>query len=324
MPTINTQCLACGSVLPTPTKRHRETHHTSYCEACLEGIREGKVNLVCTTCRVSQPPKGNFQRAGNSRTGYLYTCRRCAFERTEVGARLAWLREQIVALRSPRRLSRSEMRRREARKTMMRLNAHGWVLRAMGSGPALPPDQVIYVLSDPRNDEVRYVGQTHDLKARYKAHLRSDRREYGGFEERKQWIASLRAIGLRPTIRVVEQVEPGANVYERERRWMFHYVHRGLPLLNGELKHYPRLFRAVLTTELDYLSEPPYSPAWSVLFDAWWEDTRESESLAEERGIARLRERYEAEITSLTSASGAASASLATPSSYQTRLISQP
>lgn len=70
----------------------------------------------------------------------------------------------------------------------------------------------IYVLVDPRTDQVRYVGRTTDLLLRLAQHcqtvrsLRPSRKEL--------WIEELRQEGLKPLIREVESVcrrDQGAN-----------------------------------------------------------------------------------------------------------------
>ncbi len=293
------KCLACGSTLSAPARRDRETFHTAYCEACLQGIREGKVDLTCVVCHVPQPAERNFERAGNSRTGYLYSCKHCARRAAEESTRLAWLRRRIHELESQHAVGELETREREARRQAMQSSAGRYVLHASAQGVELPPDQVIYTLVDPRNEEVRYVGQTHDPKARLKRHLRLRREEsiYPG--SRAEWIASLRAVGLRPAMIVVEEVEAGANVYERERRWMFHYLRQGACLTNGEATTYPHLFNAARAMSLDYLTEPVDSGAWCALFDAWWEDSEVLHRAADESRRNRLIKHYEAELLSL-------------------------
>src|SRR5689334_21056658 len=53
-----------------------------------------------------------------------------------------------------------------------------------------PPGQVIYVLVDPRTDEIRYVGQTYQPERRLRTHVRGD--QYN--PEKDTWTRELRAL----------------------------------------------------------------------------------------------------------------------------------
>lgn len=58
----------------------------------------------------------------------------------------------------------------------------------------------IYVLIDPRNYQVRYVGKTNNIKCRYKDHCTIQRsRSY-----RSNWLKHLRSLELKPIIKVVD------------------------------------------------------------------------------------------------------------------------
>ncbi|OHC00341.1 MAG: hypothetical protein A2Z57_04420 [Planctomycetes bacterium RIFCSPHIGHO2_12_39_6] len=59
----------------------------------------------------------------------------------------------------------------------------------------------IYTLSDPRNNQVRYVGKTNNLRTRFINHLRED---YKG--RKPNWIKSLKNKGLLPIIEAVDFV----------------------------------------------------------------------------------------------------------------------
>jgi len=75
----------------------------------------------------------------------------------------------------------------------------------------------IYVLVDPRDQIVRYVGKTRrSLRDRLNGHL-ADKDS-----RRSPWIAELRAIGLRPIIAEIESV-PDERSTEAERTWISHY-----------------------------------------------------------------------------------------------------
>lgn len=61
----------------------------------------------------------------------------------------------------------------------------------------------IYVLIDPRTDEVRYVGKANNVSERYKAHLNRARKHQ---IHKKNWIDLLKREGLKPIIQVIDEV----------------------------------------------------------------------------------------------------------------------
>lgn len=86
----------------------------------------------------------------------------------------------------------------------------------------------IYVLTDPRNHEVRYVGRTMmPLAVRLNQHL-SDK----GSVRKRQWIAELKELGLKPIIELIDRVE---YVYQSgaELMWIRRYEKAGANLTNG-------------------------------------------------------------------------------------------
>jgi len=97
----------------------------------------------------------------------------------------------------------------------------------------------IYALRDPRDNRVRWVGQTEYEKARIAAHMNPKRADMSA---RAQWIRSLKAEGLRPIMERLEhrpsigQGHPG----ERERHWMTVMLASGEPLLNVTLPGHKR------------------------------------------------------------------------------------
>src|ERR1700733_2427098 len=84
----------------------------------------------------------------------------------------------------------------------------------------------IYVLRDPRNGGVKYVGKTINVLLRKKAH-NSGRGKWrvGG------WIGCLKKLGLRPVMEVIEVIN-GDGWALRERYWINHYQGQGCDLCN--------------------------------------------------------------------------------------------
>ncbi len=86
----------------------------------------------------------------------------------------------------------------------------------------------IYVLKDPRDLMVRYVGQTvQKLVVRLRKHLTDPCVCY-----RTNWLNQLKLAGLVPLIECVEIV-PENQWSEAERRWIKHFKQLGCSLVNG-------------------------------------------------------------------------------------------
>ena len=86
----------------------------------------------------------------------------------------------------------------------------------------------IYVLIDPRDGRVRYVGKTANPVKRLPGHLAEAR---GERHRRACWLRALLALGLEPTLEVIEEVAGNGN--ERERFWIALYRSEGHDLVNG-------------------------------------------------------------------------------------------
>lgn len=90
---------------------------------------------------------------------------------------------------------------------------------------------VIYLLIDPRDDSVRYVGvTTKNLKQRYNEHASAARR--GERSYAYAWFRQVLADGLRPEIKPIEDIAPGGDWISAERRWIKFYRDAGARLAN--------------------------------------------------------------------------------------------
>lgn len=78
----------------------------------------------------------------------------------------------------------------------------------------------IYTLSDPRTQEVRYVGVTTRRRKRYLDHVSAANR--GGKTHRDCWIRSLLAQGHIPVYQTIER-GTGGGWQEAEQRWIATY-----------------------------------------------------------------------------------------------------
>jgi ribosome-binding protein aMBF1 (putative translation factor) len=91
---------------------------------------------------------------------------------------------------------------------------------------------LIYVLLDPRNLKIRYIGKTtQPLKRRLYGHIASAKRPENTYTV-VQWIRKLLALELKPSIHLLE-VADIANWANRERHWIAHGRNKGWALLNA-------------------------------------------------------------------------------------------
>jgi excisionase family DNA binding protein len=87
----------------------------------------------------------------------------------------------------------------------------------------------VYALSDPRTDEIRYVGIAQDIYQRYAQHLSQIP---SSNEKKEAWISELRAAGIVPRLIVFEANVSKTIIYEREAYWIQYYLARGEKLTN--------------------------------------------------------------------------------------------
>jgi Uri superfamily endonuclease len=86
---------------------------------------------------------------------------------------------------------------------------------------------IIYVLRDPRNNAIKYVGATcQSLPKRLQNHMNEQA------IKKRLWIDELKLQGLRPVIEPIETVSSGERIAELEMAWieLFHAI--GCKLLN--------------------------------------------------------------------------------------------
>ena len=74
-----------------------------------------------------------------------------------------------------------------------------------------------YVLKDPRDMEVKYVGRSVSPKSRYRNHLCSGRKE-GKKNKKEAWINSLIKIGMKPVMEIIEEFTNYTTIEEVQKR----------------------------------------------------------------------------------------------------------
>jgi hypothetical protein len=96
----------------------------------------------------------------------------------------------------------------------------------------------IYVLRDPRDDTVRYVGVSFGTPGdRYYGQNKALARRLNGHVhtpssfQMRDWVGELQALGLRPLCECVQTV-PCEHGVEMERWWIAELRNRGCDLLN--------------------------------------------------------------------------------------------
>lgn len=87
----------------------------------------------------------------------------------------------------------------------------------------------IYTLTDPRTNEVRYVGKAVNIKRRLNEHLFRDKGCH-----KWNWLQQLVTEGLRPTVSIIDVIENSDDTdwQAREVYWIAHYRRIGAPLTN--------------------------------------------------------------------------------------------
>lgn len=95
-----------------------------------------------------------------------------------------------------------------------------------------------YVLKDPRDSAVRYVGITRfPLEERLQGHLRMD---VLSNPHKHAWFYELSCLGLLPDIELVETQPTRRASRQSEAAWFTHYYNQGAELLNVRMRGYSR------------------------------------------------------------------------------------
>jgi group I intron endonuclease len=119
----------------------------------------------------------------------------------------------------------------------------------------------VYLLSDPKTEEPRYVGVTVNLKNRIRDHKKDKRKCY-----RTNWIQSLKKENLSPLVKVLEEVDDKDRDIA-ERFWIAFFRERFDNLVNatdggdGALNPSPEV-REKIASGHRGKKRPPFSEEW--------------------------------------------------------------
>lgn len=87
----------------------------------------------------------------------------------------------------------------------------------------------VYVLTDPRSGQVRYVGWTSKPSKRLAKHIKHAKE--GQESHRCRWIREVLASGHKPEIHFIDQGQ--GDWQEAEKKWIAHYKAQGANLTNS-------------------------------------------------------------------------------------------
>lgn len=74
-----------------------------------------------------------------------------------------------------------------------------------------------YVLIDPRDNEIKYVGRSVSPKSRYRNHISSGRKK-GHKNKKESWISSLLNEGLKPILEIIEEFSEYKSIVEIQNK----------------------------------------------------------------------------------------------------------
>lgn len=85
----------------------------------------------------------------------------------------------------------------------------------------------IYALCCPDTEEVKYIGESKNVKTRFKVHLRDAKHNNNPSRVKENWIINLLENNKKPILKIIEKCN-GDNYQERERYWIKKYGRKNL------------------------------------------------------------------------------------------------
>lgn len=93
-----------------------------------------------------------------------------------------------------------------------------------------PQYMVVYILIDPRDSQIKYVGSTVcSLSAKMATHLHDSKRQNHAVSK---WIRDLLSLNLKPSIEIIELHIDEVEMRKEEEFYIRYFSFIGLPLLN--------------------------------------------------------------------------------------------
>src|SRR5689334_1872754 len=90
----------------------------------------------------------------------------------------------------------------------------------------------VYALTDPRDNQVRYIGQSSKPLARFTQHLQL---QMNVKDKKNDWLRELLRADLVPTISLLDEAQTAQEARRLEAHWILHHLTQGCDLLNGEV-----------------------------------------------------------------------------------------
>lgn len=90
--------------------------------------------------------------------------------------------------------------------------------------------RLIYAICCPFTKEVHYIGKSTQGMLRPLKHMSNSHSE-----KVREWVDSLKEIGTRPDIKILEYVSNDDDINSRERYWIQYYINNNSLLLNSIL-----------------------------------------------------------------------------------------
>lgn len=89
----------------------------------------------------------------------------------------------------------------------------------------------VYVLIDPIDNLVRYVGIAENVYTRFIQHINCQ----GSNADKNLWIMDRRSKNLMIIMRTIDQAETRAEALILEQKWIAYYSKAGMPLFNRQI-----------------------------------------------------------------------------------------